>query len=292
MTDDWKPSLLIEPILRNKIWFCDADPSWIECKGTPHERECQSAAQARKIRNWTARNIRRMAKRDPAMQEVADALEGCPKRRCGSGACHVCSRAQQRWHVATSREYLEALRSDLTAFSLLTFVPDFGLIPLNELTAVSIEGFKRRLSACLHEAGISLFIGGWDVALALQDGDWVCQMHVHGLGFPLPDADRDRLKPLLNESRGIKRPIRRDEYDGDNAGLAYAAKTNFSRRDAITTDPSTRASHRNTRQRPLEGPALRRVLQCLHNLGLEKRLIFLGCKRRVIDGKLTIISVQ
>jgi hypothetical protein len=87
----------VRATLANEYWYGDGPPKWLELRGTPWERPCETAADARRRRETAARKLWRASSEFPGAANLAQRLESCRrKERCLSGACPECSRALQR----------------------------------------------------------------------------------------------------------------------------------------------------------------------------------------------------
>jgi hypothetical protein len=109
----------------------------------------------------------------------------------------------------------------------------------------------------------------------------------HGL------SDR-RLRQPLSPTGTIKRPVRVNEFDCDNAGLAYDLKYEFVLRETYFQDTGSRVDGRicrNTRNRPLRGQKWIAILLPLDSIGLHSRLALIGAKRIKQDGTISLRSI-
>jgi hypothetical protein len=83
-----------------------------------------------------------------------------------------------------------------------------------------------------------------------------------------------RLKPLINSSGEIKKPLFKRKYISSHAQLAYAIKNEFIQRESyIKSNNPDRNPHMNTREKKLRGPPWLKLMVFLDRIGLQGRLI-------------------
>jgi hypothetical protein len=265
-------------------WYGEGPPQWVEAACTRRERNSRTAAEARELRERSVRLLGRYGKQDRAALSLAERLEACPpRRRCMSGACPECGRAFQRWFVANSRDLIRQL--DGGALLMVTIVPDYGRCPLDELKNFNVEAVWRRTKRYLAKAGVRVAFGGLDFSVNVDGKDGEPYVQVQCTLFVpkklWPKSDRE-LRIALNRSGEVARPMLVRGFDGDNAGLAYALKPTFHRRESYPQAADARRDGRssaNTRNRPLRGTAWTQLAVFLDRMGLGARLCLIGVKR-------------
>lgn len=285
---------LTDIVVGDLRWRGDGPPRWVEGKGQPWERASRTAAEAAEMRDAGLVRLRRHDATDPAVVGLDERLRACEAATpCGSGACPMCGRAHQRWFVSQSRRLMAGslLGSPLRMLSL---VPDFGRCSWSKLDRFDLAAVKRKTGRVLREVGVTLAFGGIDFSMNVDGPETPATGAVADRTVPYLQAqfvlfwadnatlNRTVLRLRLNESGEIKRPVRITDSDGDNAGLAYALKYEFLRREGYrqTADERTDGRpSRNTRNRPLRGPAWVRLALMLDRLGLGSRVLLIGVKR-------------
>jgi hypothetical protein len=83
----------------------------------------------------------------------------------------------------------------------------------------------------------------------------------------------DDLKALINLSGTIKRPLKKSEYTGSYAQLAYGIKNEFNKRETYIKSTKLRNAHINTREKKLRGDLWLKLMLFVDHIGLEGRLI-------------------
>jgi hypothetical protein len=274
-------------------WYGDGDPTWTERAGTPWQRLCRTAAEAQALRHRWVKLLRRHGKGSREAISLADRIECCaPRQRCESGACPECSRAHQRWFVATAGKQLRSASED-GATQMVSVVPDFGRFMLSELGVLDIRRATRTSLRLLKSAGVRLALGATDFSMNIDVAGTMPYLQVQLTLFtPWRKGLADHnLRQVLNTTGTVKRPIRVQKFDGDNAGLAYAVKYEFVLRETYFQDICSRSDGRscqNTRNRPLRGKKWLTMMLLMDRIGLHGRLALLGARRIRQDGSLSM----
>jgi hypothetical protein len=179
---------------------------------------------------------------------------------------------------------------------LVSIVPDFGVLPLSGAPRAEWKGIKLRLRKALREAGIRTAILGTDFSVNTREREKFIQGQLWGVICDAPRGWKDDLKPLINASEIIKRPLRAKVFDGYEAGLAYSLKTTFERKTWIrdpNTDRSDRGPSSNTRNRPLQGgPDWVQLMLFLDEIGLDARIVLIGIRRIISDQGVTFAMLR
>ena len=204
-------------------------------------------------------------------------IQSCqPNSRCGDGACPECTRALQRWFVDNVHKATGVFLQRNRKLILLSLVPDYAAT--NAKTPVlNWETIIARLCQDMASVGIPWGIGGSDFSVNIakeNEGDPVLQGHFWML-IERPKGDSEKLlKPLINSSGAIMRPLNKSNYTGSYAQLAYGIKNEFVKRESYlkSTNPD-RDPHDDTRGKELPADPWLKLMVFLHRIGLEGRLI-------------------
>lgn len=276
----------IQLICGDPRWLGDSEPIWLEGRGKKSERRSKTAAGARFLRERTARLLRRSG---GDATTLADHLGQCTRfAPCTSGACPVCARALQRWFVASVRLLVRSEPDhglDLTNLLMVTISPDFGRAKLDAALPAALLSTTVKLRRLLSAAGVHTAFGGIDFSVNYEVLTPNPCVQIHACLFVpkdcWPTQDR-RLRKGVNRSGEVSRPINVKKFDGDNAGLGYALKYEFNRRETYQQASDGRPdgrSCRNTRIRPLQGNYWVQLMLLVHQIGLDKRVFLTGVKR-------------
>ena len=267
----------------DRQWYGDGAPQWTEAAGKRWARPCCTAADARELRSRSIRLLRRHGS-DGEAKLLADQLESCsPRHRCLSGACPECCRAHQRWFVNTARQLIrDASAGD--NMCMASIVPDYGRFTLDELGELDVTLITKKMLRLLKSAGVAVAIGATDFSINVVATNAEPCLQVQFILFtPCKRVLSGRmLRQALNTNGMVMRPVRVREFDGDNAGLAYALKYEFVLREGYSQRSDSRADKRNcrnTRSRPLRGQKWLAMALLLDRIGLFDRLALLGARR-------------
>lgn len=273
--------------------FGDGPPWWTINKGKPGERPSFSAGETMRRRDatvfklrWHANHAALLAGYPPAGSlaalALADRLDACapPKRPCLSGACPICIRAQQRWHVNDTMRVLGPLVRD-TGYraKVLSLVPEFGRISVGKLNEFEIDRFVGSIREALRACGIDRYKLALDVsqnqrAEVASPGFW--QLQLWGFFHEPKRPWREQLIAMLNPNGGVTRPVEGVKRDFLEAAAAYGVKDTFVRRVSYrkaNLDRENRGECWNTRDRLLRGEDWVELMLFLDRIGLQRRLL-------------------
>jgi hypothetical protein len=278
---------IVHATLEDERWYRDGAPRWLEGRGKSWERLCETAAEARQRRESAARKLSRASSTFAGAGDLAERLDTCGrKHRCLSGACPECNRALQRGFVAQAQAALTKMKTSDPPL-LVSIVPDFGGLPLIDATEAEWKSISLRLRKAIRQAGVTTAMLGTDFSVNTRKKDKLIQGQFWGVICDPPKSWRKDLKPLINASQAIKRPLRSKVFDGYEAGLAYSLKAVFERKTWIrdpNSDRSDRGPSSNTRNRPLHGgPDWVQLMLFLDEIGLDARIVLVGVKRIISD---------
>jgi len=285
--ENYAQSLDVTPIVRatlaNEHWYRNGAPNWLEGRGKPWERPCETAAGACARREKAVQKLGRAAFIVPGAVKLAKRLENCePHQRCVSGACPECNRALQRSFVVHSQTTLATIKRSEPPL-LVSIVPDFGRLPLIDATKARWKSIKLRLRKALREVGITLAMLGVDFSVNTRQTDKFIQGQLWGVICNPPASWKADLKPLINDTGQISRPLRVRVFDGYPAGLAYSIMTRFAAKSwyvDFNHSRDDRGSSSNTRNRFLQGgPDWLQLMLFLDVIGLDSRIVLIGIKR-------------
>jgi len=167
----------------------------IRTKYDPHRhwKRFESVATCRRKKVRRINQLRRIASRNYAAQQLLATLEGCRKNhRCGSMACPICMRRFRRWQVS---EALYTLRNEerstfrFITLILHTYVMKYGFDP-RKVNSFK-QGLMDRLQAKLPKGACLI---GW------IETHWEPDMggfmpHFHGI---VAGATYEELRQLVN----------------------------------------------------------------------------------------------
>jgi hypothetical protein len=272
--------------------FGDGAPTWTINKGKPGERKSPSAHEAMKQREATALKLRwhgnhaaNAAAYPTAKSEAALALayklDRCapPHNPCLSGACPVCTRAQQRWLIMDTQQVLRPLLGRGYQGLVLSLVPELGRIPAGSLDAYDIDAFRDSVREALKACGITYYKLALDVSLnqragVASHGFW--QLQLWGFFHPPKRRWREELKAHLNPNGKVTRPVKVVKPDSPEAAAAYGLKNKFVRRLSyrkMNLDRQDRGVCWNTRDRLLRGDSWLELMLFLDRIGLQNRIL-------------------
>jgi hypothetical protein len=195
----------------------------------------------------------------------------------------MCGRAHQRWWVNQAKRLIRRKLSE-TALCMMTMVPDFARFPLDELSGLNSAAVKLKATRLLKASGVFLALGGLDFSVNVDGTAAAMHLQLHFTLFT-DNCRAARNQSLLNRSNSsgsVKRPVVLVPFDGRMAGLAYALKYEFFRRETYQQVAEHRADGRetqNSRYRPLQGAAWVQLALLLDRIGLDSRLVLIGVKR-------------
>ena len=166
---------------------------------------------------------------------------------------------------------------------MVSVVPDYGRFSLNELDEIDVSRVVRKTQRLMKSAGVVLALGATDFSINVDAVSADPYLQVQFTLFTPSKVGllNRNLRRALNKTATIKRPLKVQEFDGDNAGIAYAIKYEFVLRKTYFQMQVNRADGRrcrNTRNRILHGERVALIL-FLHRIGLHNRLALLGARR-------------
>lgn len=267
----------IVSILRDERWYGDDPPHWIIGAGKTWQRPSQTAAQASKQRETTEKLLRRHGSNQSHVMMLARRIENChPNRRCGSCACPECTRVLQQWFVENAHHAATTILKNNRALIILSLVPDYASTsPASP--KMNWENVIARLCQDMASIGIPWAIGGSDFSVNIDtvNGAEPILQGQFWLLLEKPEGKWEKhVKALINSSDVIKRPIKKPDYIGSKAQLAYAIKNEFNRRETyLKSSSQNRKPHLNTRDKKLRGDLWLKLMVFLDRIGLEGRLI-------------------
>jgi hypothetical protein len=276
--------------------FEDGPPWWTISKGKPWQRPSSSTREAKKRRDatvfklrWHGNHVALLAGNPTptsiAALALADKLEACapPRNPCLSGACPICTRAQQRWFVRDTMHVLRPLIPDPKYRpQVLSLVPEWGRIPAGSLKTFDIDAFLVSMREALRVCGITHYKLGLDISLdqgagVASPGFW--QLQLWGFFHPPKRRWREQLKARLNPNGTVTRPVKVLKPNSLEAAAAYGVKDTFVRRlSYVKTNlhREDRGECQNTRGRLLRGDPWVELMLFLDRIGLQRRMMLSG----------------
>jgi len=274
---------LIDHILSDASLFGDGPPHWQQ--GRANE-PAQTAVEADRQRIKIVRFAKKHSTTYPALAALYFKMGSCTTTTpCTSAACPRCSRALQRWLVKAGGHLVQEMSGDSMAIRCVSVVPTRAATSEKpaSATAGTVKNALIRLRRGFDQAGITLFVGALDFSFNEVHGSprpGRLSVHVWGLGDEGEvKVGRESLKLVFPAHGSTTRPVKTYAFDGNPRAIAYAYKSNFTRRVALTSERRTGvklASCRNTRARPLRVQQKAELLVLLDALGLLKRLVLRG----------------
>lgn len=234
---------------------------------TEHEAEEWRRECIRVLSNGTAH--RRLAKK----------LKRCKAgRRCLSGACFVCCRQFRRWYTAR----IPRLFADEPAAFVASIVRPTWNFPPGQLRLAKLDRMTDQLRQVLKRAGLGhcLVAGGFDVSFN-EDNEktWPPHWSVH-VYLIVAVIDRERfkalLRPTLETSPEVERPLRTRDIDDWMAAATYAWKGAFFKRVSYVGDDDGS----RTRKLPMKPEQHRELLLFLDRHSMTQRSFLRGIRRR------------
>jgi hypothetical protein len=232
--------------------------------------------------------LRKKGKKSRACLRLADKLEECePRRRCRSAACPECATAGQRLIAEVTQKLLNAQAGE-AKIVCVTIIPADGMIRPGKLDNADHDRAIPRWKERLGKAGVTWFIGATDISFnehkqAQQKPKW--SKHFYGIAVTNgPKKLKRKLRQQFPKNDVILRPVKLEEWDGDNRAMRYILKPNFWRRiatdDAQRYDEKTRSARRcrDTDTQPLRSKQKRELLLHLDDIGMQSRLLMRCCQ--------------
>jgi hypothetical protein len=254
-------------------------------------RQKRSPARPREVKIAARKLVKRLrnhADGDPEILRIAAVLDRCDRRhRCLHPACPQCGRALQRTFVQALDRFIQA-NEHLGPWVMLSLI-----LPPAETGEINFEIERARYSAVLREAGLTLGMFGLDLSFneddrrALPEAERFAShpcVHLYGIAPAAQvEAVLPTLKRLAPATAIVRRPVRRKQFDGNPAALAYSHKPSFARRLTILRDDPKRVSPvRTTRDRFLTVEQQIRAVRALGRAGLTGRIVLLGVHFEIV----------
>ncbi len=258
-------------------WYGDGAPKW---KQGRKRKAAKTSRQAEMQRRKLIKVLRRHGKGIKSALQLADLLDSCRAgHRCLSAACPECARAFQRWFVSVADSVVWA-KGEWWVVSVVWRDHRFAEGKLD--ADLMFLPLRHRLHRALRAAGIRQAIGGFDISMnEHENSKFAPHWRPHAWVF-VATKDPEELKVCLNKefsaSKQVKRPVEAVPFDYSLTGLAYAIKTDFSRRVSLPRkrESDLTTTRRNTRNRPLRSMQKVELAVALHDAGLVDRLFQIG----------------
>lgn len=261
----------------------------------------------KKLVRWLNRAAKRFGR--PEGKSVAGRLAQCRiGRRCLSGACPTCSGGLQRAFVAAGQRLRQRLASKGQAMSVVTIVASkvrtASLRTAGDVAkAVQLsQDLKARLEGAVGKSGTGRAYGAIDLTLNIDRRN---QGKVPFQGAPFQDHWRPhaqvhmtrflfrRTKKLLQAEfptkPSIKRPVHGKLLNSSPRSEAYLLKRlyepkhNGRRVTNLGQRKGAKVVVQNTRAKALSWEERVDQLIYLDHLGLNGRLVLIGCRLRLTD---------
>jgi hypothetical protein len=218
-----------------------------------------------------------------AASRLARKLARCSaNRHCGSLACPLCRRAQQRWFVAAMWEHVIVATSP---YCIVTIVPGIRLNIGDIDIRPKLSRLWRRLGRTFDEAGIRDVVAVLDISANEHHDDAFRPHYCLHVWCLIPRqqavAARTFLGRAFPPTPTISRPVLAQSFNGDPRAFAYAMKPTFYRR---VTYPRVLDADGSTRHRQFCKPRRLRVAQhgelmlMLDQLQLSDRFLLRGAR--------------
>ena len=161
--------------------------------------------------------------------------------------------------------------------------PDFGQIPVGQLSTASYLAFTTRMEGVLTAAGVDWYLLAVDVSLNHVKGNrqnayW--QLHLWGvIKNPSDRIDvlKQQIEQRINASGTVDKPLQISSKpikpSSIRTVMAYALKSRFHRRERFLKSRPGRRPFWDTQDRPLLGLPLVELLAFLDRIGLHGRLL-------------------
>lgn len=276
---------LMQQALRRGGGYGIAAPSWREGKNQrPAKRPQDVKVSARKLVKFLKNN----AAGSPQLLGTAAALHRCDRRhRCLHPACPQCGRAVQRLFVRALVDFLDT-HEDLGPWVMLSLV----LPPLAPSGGIDFAAERARYTTVLRQAGLTLGAFGLDLSFNEDDRRRLPKkerftphpcVHLYGIAPVAQVAEAlPVLKRFVPATVAVRRPVWREQFDGNPAALAYSHKPGFTRRQTIEQVRAGRVNLvRTTRDRPLRVEQRISAVRALTRAGLTGRIMLLGLRLEI-----------
>jgi hypothetical protein len=245
-------------------WYGDGARKW---KQGRKKKAAKTSRQADRERGKLIKVLRRHGKGIKSALQLAGLLDSCRAgHRCLSAACSECARALQRWFVSVADSVVWT-KGEWWVVSVVWRDHRFEERKLD--ADLMFQPLRHQLHFALMAAGIRQAIGGFDISMnEHENSKFACHWRPHAWVFVAtkdPKGLKVCLKKEFSASKQVKRPVEAVPFDYSLTGLAYAMKTDFSRRVSL---PRKKKGHlmirRNTRNRPLRSMQKVELALALH----------------------------
>jgi hypothetical protein len=226
--------------------------------------------------HWRKFHRKKLIRGNKHQRRVARTLKNCtPSQRCDTEACRVCMR---EFRISWSGEAVKIF-ARLPHWTRCSVIPKGLLIPYGGLKKFDLNATAKRLRKSLERSAIKdrIVLGGLDVSLNLENNKIIgWQFHLYLIvegkkNAALQQAIRAAFPP---EPKALV-PYDFVEISDPIEAITYAYKAVFGRRSGYKT---SHGGHR-TKNQPLKGADLRRLLPFLALYKAGARLILRGVRR-------------
>ena len=255
-----------------RLWRNEPDPETASARRT---------TQVRRLKRHSLTNTPFVLKR----------LSYCSdQHRCFSGGCPECARLFQRALVRGVRRFFRKNVPKGHKLVAISLVPAEARIPPGDLAEFDIDNFLRRTKSKLKRAGLQVGIGAADFSFNQdRDGKYEAHWcpHVYIIGWTRnAEGLKKSLKKLFHADKGaVRKPTTVTDIEPKYWRISYAFKWQFQQRLAYFDAVKQR---RNTDKLRLQTAHQVELCTFLDRVGLAKRLICLGLKPSVKDGRLEL----
>ena len=263
---------ILDKILIDERRYGNGEPTW----GGQLSAEIANAKRQKLVKR-----LRKVSGAFAKAAELADSVEKCAsRRRCKSQACPECTRAFQRWFVASVSEFARADAKRGHHLVALSLAPPAAYASPGRLSTLDMEKINSELCESLfRDSNVQWGAVCADISLndLTQKGlkvIWQAQFY----GF-LKVRDKNELLRTLRAAfpscEAVSRPVRLRKYDASRYATSYALKTEFVRRISYW-DSNGRYPCWHTRKCTLKAREHIELMIMLAECGFEKRVIFYG----------------
>jgi hypothetical protein len=200
-----------------------------------------------------------------------------------SAFCAECSYAGQRLFVSTTSDLLGRSAVNAIVVSVVAWDARAAQGQLARECQL-FAPLSRKLRNALTAAGVRQAFGGFDVSANEHAAQRFAPHYRPHAWIFAPASQMARGERVFRQffptSRIVRRPVQMHRFDGDLRGLAYALKTNFSRRVSLEQGALANGDivRRNTRLRPLLARQKVELALALDKIGIGARLFLHGLR--------------
>lgn len=236
-------------------------------------RGFETFAEAKKRRD---RKVRLLNQGNNHQQRQASKLNRCRKKeRCESGACDVCV---GNFRLRLFRQTLPIFESR-PVWTRASVITSGMLKPFDGLLDVDLDAIAKVVDKRLERSSLRnrLVVVGIDISLNLQDNQIIgWQLHLYLL---IEGADtlqlREAIKAAFPPEPTAPKPYVFGPVTDFEKAITYLFKATFHRRSRYKNDDG----RARTKELPLKGRDLRRLLPFLDRYHIGARLILRGIRR-------------